>query len=92
LKNSPSNKLFYKRSSFLRWLQKKKDCTVTPLGNDDNDRRRDAFGGVAISNHFVKTYMGVDHKDRIAYEEIHLVCNKLMIDGLPGESDLERAD
>lgn len=36
--------------------------------------------------------MGVDGKDRIAYEEIHLVCNKLMIDGLPGDSDLERAD
>jgi len=92
LKNSPSNKLLYKRSSFLSWLQRKKDCTVTPLEADDNDRRRHRYGGVIIKNHFVKVYMGVDGKDRIAYEEIHLVCNKLMIDGLPGDSDLERAD
>jgi hypothetical protein len=73
-------------------LQKKKDCTVTPLGADNSDRRRDNFGGVIIKNHFVQAYMGVDNKDRIAYEEIHLFCNKLMIDGLPGDSDLEAAD
>jgi hypothetical protein len=92
LKSSQSNKLLYKRSSFLRWLQKKKDCTVEPLNFDDSDRRRDSFGGVVIRNHVIKAFMGIDHKDRIAYEEIHLFCDKLMIDGLPGESELERAD
>jgi len=59
---------------------------------DDSDRRRSNYGGVIIYNHTIKVHMGVDNKDRIAYEEIHLICNRLMIDGLPGDSDLEVAD
>lgn len=84
--------LLYKRSSFLSWLQDVKGCEIQPLASDDNDRRRDSFGGLLVTNGPIKCFVGTNSKDRISYEEIHLVCNKLYIDGLPGDSDLERLE
>lgn len=62
------------------------------MASDDNDRSRYSFGGLVITNGPIRAYFGTNSKDRIAYEEIHLVCGKLFIDGLPGDSDLERLE
>jgi hypothetical protein len=79
--------MLYKRSSFIDWLRKVKDCDIIPL---DDDRYRS--GGILIKNGVMKFYMGTDPQDEIDYEEIYIACTKLMIVGLPGNSDLKRIE
>jgi len=75
--------MLYKRSSFLSWLSDVKDCDVNPI-RDTNV--------VIIKNGPASARMWIDTKDRIDYEEIWLICNKLYIDGLPGEKELTRIE
>lgn len=75
--------MLYKRSSFLRWLSEVKDCEITPI-RDTN--------ALVIKNGVMSARMWVDKNDRIDYEEIWLFCNKLYIEGLPGNSELERIE
>ena len=75
--------MLYKRSSFIKWLSEVKDCDVTPLKYAQ---------GVKIMNGSASVRLWTDSKDRIDYEEIYTVIQKLWIDGLPGDSDLEKPD
>lgn len=75
--------MLYKRSSFIHWLQKERDCEVIPIRNTKN---------TLIKNGVMKHYMWFDKHDRIDYEEVWTVCNNLMIVGLPGEKDLIRIE
>jgi hypothetical protein len=74
--------MLYTRSSFIKWLIDIKACTVTPLPNNDNV--------VVVKNGPAKAYMYMTKN--IDYEEIYVLYNKLWIDGLPGESELEKAE
>ena len=78
--------MLYKRSSFIKWLKEVKDCEITPM---DTGTRN---GVLLVKNAMIKFYMGTNSKDRIDYEEIFIICNRLYIDGLPGDSDLERLE
>lgn len=75
--------MLYTRSSFVKWLKEKKDCEVEPLPNSR---------GLVIKNGVMKAYIWSDKRNRIDYGEIYTLCNKLMIVGLPGDSDLERIE
>jgi aminopeptidase C len=77
--------MLYKRSSFVKWLHEVKECDITPLTGK-------SAGVILIKNWNYKFYLEYDKKDRIDYEEIYLACSKLYIDGLPGDSDLERIE
>jgi hypothetical protein len=75
--------MLYKRSSFLTYLKVKHDCTIAPI----RDTRV-----IVIKNGPVSVRMWVDSKDRIDYEEIWLICQKLYLTDLPGEKDLIRIE
>jgi hypothetical protein len=75
--------MLYKRSSFIHWLQNIHDCEVKII--------RDSRVTIIING--VQSHrMWMDRHDRIDYEEIWLVCNNLLIVGLPGDSDLKRIE
>ena len=71
--------MLYTRSSFINWLKEKRDCEVAPI----RDSRV-----LIIKNGPVNAKMWLDDRDRIDYEEIWLLCNKLFIEGLPTDSEL----
>lgn len=73
----------YTRSSFIDWLRTKRGCKVEPL----RDSR-----GLIVRNGVEKIYIWYDRKNRIDYDEIWTLCNKLLISGLPGDSELERIE
>ena len=73
--------MLYKRSSFLSWLREKHSCEILPIRGTNV---------IVIKNGTVDAKMWLDKKDRIDYEEIWLLCNKLYIDGLPGNAELEK--
>lgn len=70
----------YTRSSFLKWLKESRDCEITP---------RKHTNVLKIANGLITANMWVNPKDVIDYEEIYMLCNKLMIVGLPGDQELE---
>lgn len=74
--------MLYTRSSFLTWLKDNNDCDIKPIP----DSRV-----LIICNGPCSAKILVDSKNRIDYEEIWLVCNKLYL-GLPGNNDLERIE
>jgi hypothetical protein len=75
--------MLYKRSSFIKWLTEVKECEVFPI-RDTNV--------LIIKNWQISIKIMLDKKDRIDYEEIWLICNKLYIVGLPGDNELERIE
>lgn len=75
--------MLYKRSSFIHFLQNSRNCDVETI----KDSR------VTIIRNGVQSHrMWMDRHDRIDYEEIWMVCNNLLIDGLPGDNDLIRIE
>jgi hypothetical protein len=74
--------MLYTRSSFIRWLTKVKGCDVQPV------RRSNAF---IITNGIASAYMWVNPQDRIDYEEIQILCQKIYLE-LPGDKDLKKAE
>lgn len=77
--------MLYTRSSFIQYLREVHDCEIIPL---DDSRERT----LRIKNGPVSAYMFLTRKDRIDYEEIHIICNKLYLTDLPGDKDLERIE
>lgn len=75
--------MLYKRSSFIFWLQNSRDCEIKTI---EKTRATIIYNGVMSHR------MWMDKHDRIDYEEIWMVCNNLMIVGLPGDSDLIRIE
>lgn len=75
--------MLYRRSSFINWLKEKHDCEVNPI----QDTRV-----LIIKNGMMSVKMWLDFNDRIDYEEIWMMCNKLYIVGLPGDSELIRIE
>ena len=75
--------MLYKRSSFIHWLRDSRDCEIKPI--------RDSRVTI-IENGVMSHRMWMDRHDRIDYEEIWMVCNNLMIVGLPGDGDLIRIE
>ena len=75
--------MLYKRSSFITWLSKVKDCEITPL----EGRVMKINNGPAVY-----AYMMVDRRDRIDYEEILKICNELYLTSIPGDKDLIRIE
>lgn len=75
--------MLYKRSSFVNWLKDFRDCEITILRNSRV---------TIISNGVMSHRMWMDRHDRIDYEEIWMVCNNLMIVGLPVDKDLIRIE
>jgi len=73
--------MLYKRSSFITWLQKSCHCSVFPLPNNPKV--------LVIQYLQAKTFMGVDSRDEIDYEEIYIHYNRLLLPELPGDKDLE---
>jgi hypothetical protein len=71
--------MLYTRSSFIKWLTEVKGCEVHPL-RDSNT--------LQIINGVAKGFIWANTKDVIDYEEIYLLCNRIYIDGLPGDNDL----
>lgn len=75
--------MLYKRSSFIKWLTEEKGCEVFPL----KDKKV-----LLVQNGIAKAYLWLNPKDLIDYEEIFIFCNKIYIDGLPGDKDLKKAE
>ena len=75
--------MLYTRSSFLKYLKEKHDCTISPI----RDTRV-----LVVRNGPVSARMWLDTKDRIDYEEIWLFCQKLYLTDLPGDKDLIRIE
>jgi len=75
--------MLYKRSSYLKWLTDHHQCEIIPV----RDTRV-----IIIKNWQITVKMWLDFNDRIDYEEIWIVNNKLMIVGMPGEKDLKRIE
>jgi hypothetical protein len=73
--------MVYTRSSFLKYLTSK-GCDIIPLGDSNVIR---------IENGTQHAYITTNRHDRITYEEIHIVYNKLLLVDLPGAKDLEEA-
>lgn len=57
----------YTRSSFLKYLTKKKDCEIINLGNN-------SFRVITIKNGSATAYIHTTSKDVIDYDEIFIVC------------------
>jgi len=75
--------MLYKRSSFITFLKEKRDCDIIPLRDKSV---------ILLKNGVMTHYLGVDKFDTIDYEEIWIVCTNLLIVGLPGDSELIRAE
>lgn len=75
--------MLYTRSSFIKWLTEVKECEVYPLKNTNV---------LVVVNGIAKANMWVNPKDLIDYEEIFIFCNKIHIDGLPGDKDLKKVE
>ena len=65
------------------WLREKRDC--------DTELIRDTRVMI-IRNGVMNCKMWMDRHDRIDYEEILIVNNKLLIVGLPEEKELKRVE
>lgn len=72
--------MLYTRSSFLKYLKDKHDCEIKPHSNGKV---------ITIKNGPVTVHIGSDKNNRMDYDEIYLVCNRLYLVDLPGSSDLE---
>lgn len=72
--------MLYKRSSFIDWLIKIYECEVYPHRTNPKI--------LCLKHMNVITYMNVNSKDAIPYEEIYIHCNKLGLPDLPGDKDL----
>jgi len=77
--------MLYTRSSFLRWLREKNDCTIIVL-DEPRANCLKIIHGPAVH------YMWLGKKDRIDYEEIYIAYQKLYLADLPGDKDLERIE
>lgn len=71
--------MIYKRSSFLRLIQKKYDCTVEVLGN----------GALRIRHGSAISHMITNKKDEIDYEEIYMHYRNLYLPDLISSKDLD---
>lgn len=74
--------MLYKRSSFLKFLQAKYQVETKPL--------RD---GVLQLRHGPQIhYMIMTSQDRIDYEEIYIIYNKLLLPDIPTYNDIKQYD
>lgn len=77
--------MLYTRTSFIKYLREVHYCTFTPLNQGKNRV-------LLVTNGPAKAYILVTGKDRIDYEEIHIICTKLWLPDLPGDKDLEKIE
>jgi hypothetical protein len=78
--------MLYTRSSFITWLKEVHDCEFLPAGERDN------IGVLHIKYGPARAYIMTNSKDRIDYETIQRICQKLMLTRWPDNSELERLD
>ncbi len=77
--------MLYTRSSFINYLKKVHDCTITPISTGNSSI-------LQIQHGPAKAYIMVKGKDRIDYEEIYIVCRKLWLSDMPGDKDLVKIE
>ena len=77
--------MLYTRTSFINYLTIKRDCEIINI-RDGRDNV------ITIRNGPAKAFIWANGRDRIDYEMIVIICNKLWLDGLPSESDLEKIE
>jgi hypothetical protein len=78
--------MLYTRSSFITWLKEVHDCEFLPAGE------RDRIGVIHIKYGPERAYIMTDSKDRIDYETIQRICQKLYLTRWPDDGELDRLE
>lgn len=74
--------MIYRCSSFITLLREKYHCEIIPLQGR----------AVQVKYGNQSCFIYKDKSDRIDYEEIYHIYNKLLLPGLPGDSELVRIE